>query len=103
MAHLRWDALVRLELPQDLARLEVEAIEHPTVHLTGPDMATRITAHGRRRKFLLTHRGGHENLVAPHDGRRPAPAGNRHFPHDTLSRAPCLRQRRSLPEAVRVC
>ncbi len=101
MPHLRRDALVCLELPKDLARLEVETVKHPAVHLARANVSARIAAHMWRGQFPFTHCRGHENPIAPHNRRRPAPARHLHLPHHIFRVAPRLRQRRPLAESVR--
>src|SRR5262249_13965923 len=58
-----------------------------------PTEAARPAHHARRRpRLLLGDRCGHNDLVAPDDGRRPGDAGDGHFPANVFVGIPLARQ-----------
>jgi hypothetical protein len=89
------DALIGNHVPQDLAAIEVDAVDLPLVHLVGRGIpvAAQIKALLGHLRSPLRYGGGHEDPIAPDNRRRPAPAGDIDHPRDLLRRGAALRAR----------
>src|SRR5712692_6844410 len=94
MVRVRGHPLVSLFLPENLARLPVDRVDHPAVNVGGrlQAFASEIEALLGGLLLALANYRCQEDLVVPDNGRGPTSTGNIHFPDDILRGAPGIRQ-----------
>ena len=65
MAFLRRHAAVGFVLPDDVARFEVEAVDHPAVHVVRLDASAGVSTDLQLLAFVLADRRCEKDLLAP--------------------------------------
>src|SRR4051794_5043662 len=95
MMRLRGDALCGLLLPDDVARIEIEAIDLEMMDgLGGWSLTFKVESFFRGLDLAFAYGRRDKNSITPDNRGRPPQAGNRSFPGNIIRLAPGIRQGR---------